>query len=129
MAALNEIKPRISDIKQKKEELTEIKNNIDSENSFLRVLTDLYKLTPKNVMYENFNFEKQNKVELRGKAVKHQEVLDLVTILKDSNYFQDAELLHSRGDRLYRAAVRSFDIACYLESNQEYRKPRKSRGR
>jgi Tfp pilus assembly protein PilN len=123
--ALSEIEPKIADIRRKKAELTEIKRNIDYDNSFYKVLTELYRITPENVMFVNISFEKKKQVEVYGRTATADDVYNYVNILKDSPHFKEASLNNIQWRQMYKVPVREFHITCVLSSNEERRSRRR----
>jgi type IV pilus assembly protein PilM len=124
-AALAQIEPKIRDIKRKKAELDEIQRNIDSENSFYKVMRDLYMRTPENIQYTNISFEKKKSLSLKGRALTDPEVFNLRNVLIESPHFKDVILESAGWDTLFKIPVRRFDMTCILSSNEEYRQKRR----
>lgn len=125
--ALAEIEPKIRNIKRQKKELGEIQANIDSKHSFYKVMADLWRITPEHVMYLNLNFEKQKRLEIRGRIPTQAEYFDLVKILDESEHFKTVEPLGVTWTTMYdKKAVREFEVNCILASNEDYR-PKRAR--
>jgi cell division ATPase FtsA len=127
--ALDNIEPKIKDIRRKKAEIDAIRASIDQENSFYNVLQELYRITPDNVMYLTINFEKRKQLDLRGRVPTDQDFLTLMNVLKESEYFKDVQPGPYKWVNMYnKVAVREFDTSsCILRSNTEYRTRRAPR--
>lgn len=127
--ALSNIEPKIKDIRRKKAEIDAIRANIDQENSFYNVLKELYRITPDNVMYLTINFEKRKQLDLRGRVPTDQDFLNLMNVLKESQYFKDVLPGPYKWVNMYnKVAVREFDTSsCILRTNENYRTRRAPR--
>lgn len=123
--ALSQVRPKIADVQRKKAELTEISHNIDTENSFYKILQDLYLRTPENVMYTNIIFEKKKTLELVGKTSTREEVYNLRELLSNSPHFQDVVLNSDKLSHLFKTPAVEFNLSCILVSNDEYRPSRR----
>lgn len=87
-----EIQPKIDEIEEAKDQLGLIDQYRDAENSFWKILQDIYLKTPEGVQYTEILFTKQKEIRLQGVVYTQEAANELRKYIAESEYFKDVSI-------------------------------------
>lgn len=118
---INVVKPTIDEIKDKTFKLKIIEDYVKDKNSALAILNEISKhseLLPNSVSITNFDYRKDDRVEIVGYALSYLLANDFETMLKETGFFDRVQVTSRNPvDLPSRTQVIKFDVMCVLKKN------------
>lgn len=114
---IDEMRPRVSELKEMQVKLGIIKNFINDKNSALAILDSITRpsMIPSRVSLNSIEYEKGDTVHIEGMAKNIPDINSYVGVLSGSGHF--TELVTSQAnDNIYGQKVYRFDLECPLDT-------------
>lgn len=91
-----------------------IKSQLNKKSEALDVLSELHRIVPPQISLSLYIYDEE-KVELKGTANVLSDVFKLVTILENSQYFQNVEVRYATKRKIGTEELVDFEISCPLD--------------
>ncbi|NOX97532.1 MAG: pilus assembly protein PilM [Nitrospirae bacterium] len=104
--------PLAAQVKTMKERIKVIQNRLNEEGSSLDILSELYRIIPKEISLTVFKFDKDKLITLKGTSSAMSDVFKLITVLEKSTYFENVEHKYAKTRR--GKDITDFLIYCSL---------------
>lgn len=119
---LNKLKKNISKIEKTADEVRRmrmridlVEKRLDARGTSVNVLNEIYKLTPKEIYYNNVVLEEKKQAVLKGRANAMSDVFRFVTTLENSPYFKNAKTTYTTTKMEEGVEYADFEIICMGE--------------
>ena len=98
-----------------------IKKQLDMRGTSVDVIRELYRLIPANISLTIFDFEENKSCTLRGTSDELSNVFAFITILENSQYFENVTVRYATKRAVKRKTLTDFEIVCRLAEDLEDR--------
>lgn len=110
--------PRVVKAKKMREDLKIIKGEIRKKPLAIDVLSEIYKITPRDINFNLLDYESGKSMVLRGNASSLESVVKYIAVLEDSRYFENAKLKYTTKRSRKAAQKTDFEIVCILSKDK-----------
>lgn len=102
-------------LNEKMERIKRIKAKLDTRFSSLNCLYEISKLMPPEIVLVNLNFQKDDKVNIKGQSREMSDVFKFITILEGSSLFKDVSTRYTTRKKLKDNDIIEFELVCPVE--------------
>lgn len=102
-------------LNEKMERIKRIKAKLDTRFSALNCLYEISKLMPPEIVLLNLNFQKDDKVSIKGQSREMSDVFKFITILEGSPLFKDVSTRYTTRKKLKDSDIIEFELSCPVE--------------
>lgn len=120
-----EIAAQAEDLDHKVERIKKIKSKLDTKSAAINYIYEISNLLPSEIVIVNMTFTKDEKLDLKGRAVEMSDVFKFITTLENSPYFKDIQTRYTTRKKFQGRDVNEFDLLCPLEIEGTKRKKEK----
>jgi len=87
--------------------------------SIINYLYQIHKLMPQEVVVKVINFDVDDRITLRGQAQGMGDILRFVSVLENSEYFQDIQVKYTTKKKIADKDITEFEIVCPLSKGKK----------
>ncbi|MFH1691531.1 MAG: PilN domain-containing protein [Candidatus Omnitrophota bacterium] len=120
------ISTQTESLNEKLERLKKIKSKLDIDATVINYVYEISRLIPSEIVLKNFDFEKDEKVLIKGRAREMSDVFKFITILEESPYLKDIQSRYMTRKKIQGKDVNEFELICLIEKPGEEKKADKS---
>ncbi|MFH2138964.1 MAG: PilN domain-containing protein [Candidatus Omnitrophota bacterium] len=111
---MTQLKPQAKELQNKLVKIQMVKVQLNSQILILNAISDLVRVTSSSCVLNMLSVNEEGVLVLRGQAENLQEVLDFVSKLENSPYFEDSHLNYSSRRKIRDKEVLDFEIQARL---------------
>jgi len=119
---LEQVKQKIARVEKESDEIEKmrmraglIESRLDAKGSSIDILTEIYRVTSKEIYFVNVDIEEKQRVTLRGRAYAMSDVFEFVTTLENSPYFENVKTTHTTTKKEKGLEYADFEIICMYQ--------------
>lgn len=113
------------DIDEKLERLKRIKSKLDLKATAINYLLEVSKVLPGEIVLTQMVFQKDAKLDAKGRAREMSDVFNLITALENSAYFKDVQTRYTTRKKVKGRDINEFELVCPLEGTGQAKKAKK----
>jgi len=107
---ISKIENDASSIEKMRLRINMVENRRDAKGSSINILSEIYRLTPKEIYLTSISIEERKKVVLRGRADVMSDIFKYVTTLEESNVFENVNTSYATAKRENNIEYIDFEI-------------------
>jgi Tfp pilus assembly PilM family ATPase/Tfp pilus assembly protein PilN len=104
------------DLGEKVERLRKIKSKQDTKSVVLNYLLEVSKLLPSEIVITSLSFVKDDRLDLKGRAVEMSDIFKFITTLENSPYFKDIQTRYTTRKKIKGKDTNEFELICPFEN-------------
>lgn len=101
---------------EKLERVKRIKSKLDINTTIINYIYEISRLMPPEIVLKNFDFEKGDKITIKGQAKEMSDVFKLITILEESLYLKDIQSRYMTRKKVQGRDINEFELICPVEN-------------
>jgi Tfp pilus assembly protein PilN len=126
LAILNDRYQKIADesegLNEKMERIKRIKAKLDTKAFALNYLFEVSRLLPQEIIITNMSFQKDEKLNVKGRARELPDVFKFIATLENSPYFKDIQTRYTTIKKYKDRDVTEFELVCPMEGSSDAKK-------
>lgn len=126
LAILSDRYQKIADesegLNEKMERIKRIKAKLDTKAFALNYLFEISRLLPQEIVITNMSFQKDEKLNIKGRARELPDVFKFIATLENSPYFKDIQTRYTTIKKYKDKDVTEFELVCPVEEVSEVKK-------
>lgn len=103
------------DLDQKTERMKRIKSKLDTRFVALNYLFEVSKLLPAEIVITSISFQRDDRVDLKGRALEMSDVFKFITTLENSPLFKGIQTRYTTKKKFKGKDVDEFELLCPME--------------
>jgi Tfp pilus assembly protein PilN len=112
---LNTIEPQVSELEKTSNKVVIVKRLLESKTRSLDLMSQLHDLVSDNIYLKSVTIDEKGGINIKGTATAMSEVFNFVTLLENSQYFQNASAANTSSRKEGNKDVSDFEITCVLK--------------
>jgi hypothetical protein len=112
-------------LNERVERIKRIKSKLDMKSTALNYIREVSLLLPQDFVLLSINYQKDEKVQFKGRAVELSDIFKFVTTLEKSPYFKDVQTSYTTRKRIKDRDVNEFEIVCPVEKSGPQKKQKR----
>jgi Tfp pilus assembly PilM family ATPase/Tfp pilus assembly protein PilN len=117
-ARYEKIAAQSEDLGEKVERLKKIKSKLDTRSVALNYFYEVSRLLPGEITVTSIVFQKDERLDLKGRAVEMSDIFKFVTTLGNSAYFKDVQSRYTTRKKIKNVDLNEFEISCPFRSEK-----------
>lgn len=115
------------DIDEKLERLKRIKSKLDLKATAINYLLEVSKVLPPEIVLTQMAFQKDARLDVKGRAREMSDVFGFITALENSAYFKDVQTRYTTRKKVKGRDINEFELICPLEGAGQAKKAKGAR--
>lgn len=119
---LKQLKDKIAGIESESKDVEDMRNKInlvanrlDAKGTTINLLSDIYRLTPREITLLAISISERDRATLKGRATALSDVYKYAKTLEDSKYFEKVNTNYATTKRENNVEYADFEVVCYYE--------------
>lgn len=112
-------------LNERVERIKRIKSKLDMKSTALNYIREVSRLLPSDFVLLSINYQKDEKVQFKGRATEMSDVFKFVTTLEKSPYFKDVQTSYTTRKKIKDRDVNEFEIVCPVEKSGPQKKQKR----
>ncbi len=116
---LSLMEPTVTKAKRMKKDIKIVKEEIQKKPLALNIITEIYKITPGGVKFNMLDYRSNRSLILRGNAPSLDDVIKFISILEESQYFENVKMKYTTKRTVRDKRITDFEIVCMLSKVEQ----------
>ena len=122
-----EIATVAEDLNQKRERLKKIKSKLDTKSISLIYIYEISKLLPPEIDLMSLSFQKDDRLNIKGRAKEMSDIFKFITLLQNSSNFKDVQTRYTTRRKFQNKDVNEFELICSIAKEAVQKKEKKKK--
>lgn len=92
---ISRMEPSVAMARRMKEDIGIIKQDLEKRPLAIDVVSEIYRITPQNIIFNYLDYQSDKSVVLRGSAAALQDVIKYISLLEGSGYFENVKIKYT----------------------------------
>lgn len=110
------IEPGAKDVEQMRNRINLVANRLDAKGTTINLLSEIYKLTPREISLSAISISERDRATLKGRANALSDVYKYAKTLQDSKYFEKVNTNYANKKIENNVEYADFEVVCYYEA-------------
>ena len=113
-AEIAAMEPKVAKAKKMEEDIRIMRQEIYKKPLAVDILAEVYRITPKGIVFNMLDYESGNSFVLRGNVSSLDEIISFIETLENSPYFENVKVKYTAKRTAAGSQVTDFEIICAL---------------
>ncbi len=109
------VEPESKEVEEMRKKISLVANRLDAKGTTINLLSEIYKLTPREVSLSAISISERDRATLKGRANALSDVYKYAKTLEDSGYFEKVNTNYATTKRENNVEYADFEVVCYYE--------------